>query len=58
LHSLKKGRATAGNAAGVARGAIFEISNASKRTSAESYISSLADLLRYDRFFFGRLIIF
>jgi len=54
-HSLKKGGATAANAAGVPRDAIAELTNTTDRTLAESYISTLVVPSCYDRCFFGRL---
>jgi len=55
-HSLKKGGATAANAAGVPRDAIAELANTTERTLAESYISTLVVPSCSDRYFFGRLL--
>jgi len=55
-HSLKKGGATAANAAGFGRGAISMLSNTSEPTLAESYISAVVVPSCYDRFFFGLLL--
>jgi len=55
-HSLKKGGATAANAAGVPRDAIAELANTTERTLAESYISTLVVPSCYDRCTFGRLL--
>jgi len=55
-HSLKKGGATAANAAGVPRDAIAELANTTERTLAETYISTLVVPSWYDRYFFGRLL--
>jgi len=55
-HSLKKGGATAANAAGVTRDAIAELANTTERTLAESYIPTLVVPSCYDRYFFGRLL--
>lgn len=54
--SLKSGGATLANAAGVARGAIAELSATTERTLAESYISALTVPSRFDWFFFARLL--
>eukprot|EP00170_Pyropia_yezoensis_P002914 contig_12203_g2920 len=55
-HSLKKGGATAANAAGVPRAAISELANTTEETLATSYISALAVPSCHDRYFFGRLL--
>lgn len=56
-HSLKKGGATAGFAAGVGRGTIAAFSNTSEQTLAETYISALVTPSEADRCFFGRLAV-
>ena len=54
-YSLNKGGATAANAAGISRAAIFELSNTSERTLAENYIFALIVPFCTDWFFSSRL---
>jgi len=55
-HSLKKGGATAANAADLPRDAIAELANTTERMLAESSIATLVVPSCSDRFFFGRLL--